>query len=241
MNRPNRALIILTSHAALGNTGKSTGYYFDEMATPYWALIDAGHRVDVASVKGGASPYDQGSYGEPGKRQPAVQRFIDDPKAMAKITSTLAIAAIDPTAYDAIFLPGGHGTMWDFTDLGLAKLIGRAWDNGAVIGAVCHGPAALVHAIKADGTPLVKGLKVNSFTDAEEAAAGLTDIMPFLLETELRKRGGLFESTDNFASHAVRDGRLVTGQNPRSAQAVATLLLEALSEKASHSAAIANV
>ena len=117
----------------------------------------------------------------------AVQRFIDDATSMSKINATLAISAIKATDYAAVFMPGGHGTMWDFTDATLAAVIGTAWDNGAVIGAVCHGPAALVHAKRADGMPLVAGLKVNSFTDAEEVAVGLSDVVPFLTETELRK------------------------------------------------------
>jgi putative intracellular protease/amidase len=230
MSQTNRALIVVTSHDALGNTGKKTGFYFDEMSGPYWAMTDAGYAVDIASVKGGKAPYDAGSYGETGTRPAAVQRFIDDAASMAKINATIPIEAINPTSYAAIFLPGGHGTMWDFTDATLAAAIGKAWDNGAVVGAVCHGPAALVHAKRADGTPLVAGLKVNSFTDAEEAAVGLSSVVPFLVETELRKCGGKFESTANFQSHAVRDGRLVTGQNPKSVPAVAALLVEALAE-----------
>jgi putative intracellular protease/amidase len=236
MSAKQKALIILTSHNRLGNTGRATGFYFDEMATPYWELIDAGYSVEIASVKGGNAPYDIGSYGETGKRAASVQRFIDDGASISKIKSSLPISSIKIANYAAVFLPGGHGTMWDFTDEQLADLVGKAWDNGSVIGAVCHGPAALVHAKKADRTPIVLGLRVNSFTDAEEAAVGLTEIVPFLLETELRKRGAKFENAGNFESHAVRDGQLVTGQNPRSAKAVAALMLEALAAK-THKAA----
>jgi putative intracellular protease/amidase len=193
-------------------------------------MMDAGYAVEIASIKGGKAPYDAGSYGESGKRPAAVQRFIDDAASMSKINATSAISAIKATDYAAVFMPGGHGTMWDFTDATLAAVIGAAWDNGAVIGAVCHGPAALVHAKRADGTPLVAGLKVNSFTDAEEAAVGLTDVVPFLIETELRKHGAKFEGASNFQSHAVRDGRLVTGQNPKSVPAISALLVEALAE-----------
>jgi putative intracellular protease/amidase len=236
MTKHKKALIILTSHDQLGNTGRATGFYFDEMATPYWDLVDAGYAVDIASVKGGKAPYDIGSYGEEGKRAASVQRFIDDAASMTKITLSPPLSAIKVDDYAAIFLPGGHGTMWDFTDPQLAKLVGSAWDHGAVIGAVCHGPAALVHAKKADGTPVVAGLKVNSFTNAEEEAVGLTEIVPFLLETELRRRGAKFEGTSNFQAHAVRDGQLVTGQNPRSAKGVATLMLEALADQKRHAA-----
>jgi putative intracellular protease/amidase len=227
----NKALIFLTSHNRLGDTGRPTGFYFDEMAAPYWALVDAGYAVDIASVKGGAAPHDPGSYGEAGKRPAAVQRFIDDSASMAKLAATPPVASINPRNYRAVFLPGGHGTMWDFTDTAVAELVSGMWDLGAVVGAVCHGPAALVHAKRADGQPLVSGLRVNSFTDAEEAAVSLTGVVPFLLETELRNRGALFEHAANFQAHAVRDGRLVTGQNPRSVDAVAKLMLEALSHQ----------
>jgi putative intracellular protease/amidase len=236
MTKKQKALIVVTSHDKLGNTGRATGFYFDEMSTPYWELVDAGYTVDIASVKGGNAPYDAGSYGEAGKRPGSVQRFIDDAASMAKIKSSLPLSGIKVEDYAAVFLPGGHGTMWDFTDAHLAALVGKAWDNHAVIGAVCHGPAALVHAKKADGTPVVAGLKVNSFTDAEEEAVGLTEIVPFLLETELRKRGAKFEGTENFQAHAVRDGHLVTGQNPRSAKRVAELMLEALADQKRHAA-----
>jgi putative intracellular protease/amidase len=231
MTKQEKVLIILTSHHQLGKTGRKTGFYFDEMATPYWELFDAGYAVDIASVKGGNAPYDLGSYGETGKRAAAVQRFIDEDSSMAKVKSSLPISTINIADYAAIFLPGGHGAMWDFTDVRLAGLVGKAWDHGLVIGAVCHGPAALVHAKKADGTSVVSGLKMNSFTDAEEAAVGLTDVVPFLLETALRQHGAKFENVGNFEAHAVRDGQLVTGQNPRSAKAVAALLLEALASR----------
>jgi putative intracellular protease/amidase len=226
-----KAVIVVTSHDKLGETGRRTGFYFDEMAAPYWALVDAGYDVEIASITGGAAPWDPGSYGEGGKRPVAVQRFIDDQVSMEKLRKTHQIAALDAAAYRSVFLPGGHGTMWDFTDAALASFIGRAWDQGAVVGAVCHGPAGLVQAVKLDGTPLVRGLRVNSFTDTEEAAVKLTEVVPFLLETELRAKGARFEATDNFQAHAVRDGRLVTGQNPRSVARVAELLVEALSDE----------
>ena len=231
--QPNRkkALIVVTSHSDLGATGRKTGFYFDEMAAPYYALADAGYEVEIASTKGGAAPWDAGSYGEPGRRPAAVQRFIDDADAMAKIKATRAVADVDPTVYRAVFLPGGHGTMWDFRDPKLARLIGTAWDHGAVVGAVCHGPAGLIDAKRAGGKPLVEGLKVNSFTNAEESAVNLTAVVPFLLETELRMRGAVFENSGNFEEHAVRDGRLVTGQNPRSVAKVARCMLDALAEQ----------
>lgn len=228
---PAKALVVVTSHAVLGSVGRKTGFYFDEMASPYWALTDAGDEVEIASIEGGAAPIDPGSLGEEGKRPAAVQRFLEDSKSMAKLSATRPVAGIDVREYSAVFLPGGHGTMWDFTDARLAALIGTAWDNGAVIGAVCHGPAGLVHAKRADGKPLVDGLKVSSFTDEEEAAVQLTGVVPFLLESELRKRGAKFQPGPKFQPHAVRDGRLVTGQNPQSAGSVAELLVQALAEQ----------
>jgi len=227
-----KTLIVLTSHTTLGDTGRTTGFYFDEMATPYWSLIDAGHLVDIASIAGGPATHDPGSIkSDPSNRPAAVNRFLEDADAMAKLYNTFPVSHVDAIDYDAIFVPGGHGTMYDMPDsTSLANVVSQAYAQGGVIGSVCHGPAGLVSAQKPDGTPLVAGLRVNAFTDAEEEAAGLTDEMPFLLETRLRKLGAKFESTENFRSHAVRDGQLVTGQNPASVGAVSQLLIEALSD-----------
>ena len=229
-----RVLIVLTSHTKLGDTGRDTGFYFDEMATPYWALTDAGFDVDIASIAGGAAVHDPGSVKADPAEQPApVSRFLNDNAAMAKLTNTVAISNVDAAQYQAVFLPGGHGTMYDFPEsTALAAVVSQIYAADGVVGAVCHGPAGLVAATRPDGKPIVSGLRVNAFTDAEEEAVNLTDAMPFLLETRLRELGGRFEGTDNFQSHAVRDGRLVTGQNPASAGAVADLLLEALADRA---------
>jgi putative intracellular protease/amidase len=228
-----KILIVLTSHTQLGGTGRATGFYFDEMAAPYYALIDAGHQVDIASIKGGPGAHDPGSVkADPAQRPAAVSRFLADPAAMAKLAATLPVAAVKAADYDAVFLPGGHGTMYDFpVSEALGRLVGAIADQGGVVGAVCHGPAGLVKARRADGAPVVAGLRVNAFTDAEEAAVNLTGEMPFLLESRLRALGGLFEGAPNFTAHAVRDGQLITGQNPMSAEAVAALLVEALAER----------
>ncbi|MGE5477264.1 MAG: type 1 glutamine amidotransferase domain-containing protein [Bacteroidales bacterium] len=224
-----RALFILTSHDRLGDTGRSTGFYYEELATPYWALADAGVAVDIASIAGGTAPHDPGSLGAPGTRPASVERFVGDSAAMHKVRSTLAVEEVRAEDYDAIFLPGGHGTMWDLpTSTALAALLGRAFDLGKVIGAVCHGPAGLVGAKRADGKPIVADLRVNAFTDAEERAVGLTQVVPFLLESRLRQLGARFECGGNFQCHAVRDGQLVTGQNPMSSAAVAAEMLAAL-------------
>jgi putative intracellular protease/amidase len=228
-----RILIVITSHTQLGETGRPTGFHFEELATPYFAFRDAGHAVVVSSIKGGPGAHDPGSFrADPVDRPPSVQRFAIDPEAMKALSATRAIDAIDPAEYDAVFLPGGHGTMWDFPgSAALAHVVGRIADQGGVIGAVCHGPAGLVNARRADGSPVVAGLKVNAFTNAEEDAIGLTDAMPFLLETRLKELGGLFEAAPNFTPKAVRDGGLVTGQNPMSASGVAALMLDALAER----------
>lgn len=227
-----KVLIVVTSHTRLGETGRATGFYFDEMAAPYYTLADAGHAVDIASIQGGAAAHDPGSVSaDPARRPAAVRRFLADPAAMAKLNATHAIDAVDPAGYDAIFLPGGHGAMWDFpTSPALARAVGSIFDAGGVVGAVCHGPAGLVNARRADGQPLVAGLRVNSFTDAEEAAVEMTQVMPFLLQTRLSEQGGRFEAGANFTAQAVRDGRLVTGQNPMSVEAVSTLMVQALAE-----------
>ncbi len=224
--------LILTSHTALGDTGRPTGFHFEELATPYFALVDAGHEVVLASIRGGAAPHDPGSFKAEASARPAsVNRFAADPAAMAKLATTTAVADLDAAGLDGVFLPGGHGTMWDFPgNPALAQLISRVHAGGGVIGAVCHGPAGLVDATRPDGTPLIQGLRVNSFTNAEEAAIGLTAVMPFLLETRLRDLGSVFEAGDNWTSKAVSDGRVVTGQNPMSAAAVAALTVEALAD-----------
>lgn len=227
-----KVLFVLTSHTQLGSTGRVTGFYFDEMAAPYWALIDAGHEVEIASIAGGKAPVDPTSLAEdPAERPAPVVRFLADAEAMAKLENTKAIDEVDASGFDAVFLPGGHGTMYDFpTSKPLAEIVSTVFNAGGVVGAVCHGPAGLVGATRPDGRPIVEGRRVNGFRDAEEVAVELTDQMPFPLETKLRALGGLFEGGDNFTPYAVRDGNLVTGQNPMSAGPVAEKLVEALAE-----------
>ncbi|MGP9819398.1 type 1 glutamine amidotransferase domain-containing protein [Salinarimonas sp. NSM] len=227
-----RILIVLTSHATLGTTGKPTGFFYEELAAPYYAFVDAGHAVEIASIAGGAPPADPSSLdADESKRPAAVRRLLADAAAMEALAGTPAIDAIDPSGYDAVFLPGGHGTMWDFPQsVALARAVSAIHARGGVVGAVCHGPAGLVGATRTDGRPLVEGLRVNGFTDAEEAAVGLTDVVPFLLESRLVAQGARFEKGGTFEPFAVRDGRLVTGQNPMSSERAAALMLEALAE-----------
>jgi putative intracellular protease/amidase len=225
-----RILIVVTSHNALGDTGRPTGFHWEELATPYWLFKDAGFDVALASIRTGVAPQDPNSFkDDPAARPAGVQRFVDDSSAMAALRSTPAVAEFDASDYAAVFLPGGHGTMWDFpTSEPLAQLLGKAFDRGAVIGAVCHGPAGLVTAKRADGQPIVSGRRVNAFTDAEERAVNADSIVPFLLESRLRELGARFEGGSNFQPYVVRDGNLVTGQNPQSALMVAQQVLAAL-------------
>ncbi|SDY32082.1 Putative intracellular protease/amidase [Jannaschia faecimaris] len=225
-----KVLFILTSHDKLGDTGNPTGFYIDEMAAPYWALTDAGHDVTIASVKGGKPPIDPNSLDDdPSKRPEPVTRFLDDAEASTKLKNTPAVATLHVADYDAVFLPGGHGTMWDFADnADIARLVSGIYAKEGVVGAVCHGPAGLLGATKPDGSPLVAGLRVNGFTDSEEHAVGLTDQVPYLLETRLRELGGKFDNGADWDAFAVTDSRLVTGQNPQSAEKVGAQMVDAL-------------
>ncbi|SIO72362.1 Putative intracellular protease/amidase [Burkholderia sp. GAS332] len=224
-----KALIVLTSHERMGETNRKTGFWYNEMAGPYWALVDAGFSVDIASIKGGAAPYDPEGISD-GVRSPASSRFLLDTASVAKIQHSLPVDAADPLAYAVVVLPGGYGTMWDLAQSdALSELVGSAYDNQAIIGAICHGHAGLVGARRADGKPLVEGLRICSFTNAEEEAVGLTQVVPYLLETRLRELGGKFESAPNFQPKAVRDGRLVTGQNAQSIAVFVEALLRAIS------------
>lgn len=223
-------LFILTSHDKLGDTGNPTGFYIDEMAAPYWALTDAGHDVTIASVKGGKPPIDPNSLDDdPAKRPEPVTRFLGDATASAKLEATPAVADVQVDGFDAVFLPGGHGTMWDFADnADVARLVSGIYAKDGIVGAVCHGPAGFLGATKPDGSPLVAGLRVNGFTDSEETAVGLTDQVPYLLESRLRELGGMFEGAGNWEAFAVTDKQLVSGQNPQSAEKVGEHLVAAL-------------
>jgi putative intracellular protease/amidase len=224
MNTP-RILIVVTSHGELGNTGKKTGFWLEELAVPYLALTRAGAHVDIASPLGGRPPADPAS--EKSDHED-VRAFLDDREAMRKLSSTLRIDDVK-NDYDAIFVAGGHGVMWDLaTSASVAELVSSTYRRGAVVAAVCHGPAALVKATKEDGTPIVSGHRFAAFSNEEEEAAGLTTIMPFLLESTLRDQGGNYERGPIWKPFAVRDGRLVTGQNPASSKVAAEETLAAI-------------
>ena len=222
-------LIVLTSNATLGETGKKTGFWAEEFSAPYYALTDAGLDVTVASTEGGAAPMDPGSVSDRGDNPESVERLLDDDEAMALLKDTKPVSTVDAVDFDAIFLPGGHGTMWDFAENeALAERVAQIWSCGGAVAAVCHGPAGLVNVHLDGGAALVDGKKLTAFTDSEEEAVGLTDAVPFLLERRLRDRGAQFKAEDDFQPHVVVDGRLVTGQNPASSSDTASRLIEVL-------------
>lgn len=217
-----RALLVLTSHDDLGGLRK-TGYYVGEAADPWKVFTDAGYAVDLASVAGGAPPEDGRN-----EDDPTQQAFLNDPGVAAQLQNTTSLAEVDPTEYDIVFFVGGHGTMWDFPNAADITRIGRAvYEVGGVIAAVCHGPAALVNLTLTGGQPLAAGKRVASFTNSEEAAVGLTEVVPFLLADALTEQGATHVPGPDFTENVVTDGRLVTGQNPQSAAGVARAALAA--------------
>ncbi len=217
-----KILMVLTSHSVLGSTGRSTGWYVPEAAHPWKQFTDAGFAVDFASPKGGVNPFD--GFDDQDPVQVSFMRAFG-PNG----PSTMVATDIDPAAYAAIFYVGGHGTMWDFADnRTLADSAAAIYEAGGVVAAVCHGPAGLVNITLSDGSPLVAGKRVSAFTDAEEAAVGLADEVPFLLASTLVSRGALHEPAENFQPNVVVDGRLVTGQNPASAVGVADAVVTQL-------------
>jgi putative intracellular protease/amidase len=220
-----KTLIVVTNHGSIDSTGQPTGYFFSEVAHPWKVFTDAGYQVDFASPNGGFAPMDPKSFD---LHDPANKKLWHNLDAVQSLVHTKDLAQLDMSAYVAVFFAGGHGTMWDFPGSeAVQQAITELYDAGAIIGAVCHGPAALV-GVKIDGQPLVKGKKVAAFTNAEEAAVQLTDAMPFLLETKLREQGAEFVPGENFQENIAVDGRLVTGQNPASATPVAQAIVDLL-------------
>ena len=225
-------LFIVTSHSVVGDTGNPTGVWFEELSTPYYKFIDAGYEVEVVSISGGDIPIDPRSQEEAGKNPESVERFLADNIAMSKIKATPSIDNIDTRKYSAIFLPGGHGTMWDYPEnKNLANIVSKTLSDNKIVAAVCHGPAGLVSAKDANGDSIVKGKTVAAFTNSEEEAVEHTDVVPFLLETRLKELGANFSSVEDFQPHAVADGNLITGQNPASSEKVAELVIATLNKK----------
>lgn len=223
-----KALMVLTSHDTLGDAGKKTGFYWEELAAPYWSLRDAGVEVTLASIKGGKPPADPGS-AEGDELTDDVRRFWDDGDAMAALDDSHAVAELDAADFDLVFLPGGHGAVWDMPDnADLGRLLAGVYEKGGVVGAVCHGPAGLLSAKLADGQPLVAGKRVAGFSNSEEKAVGLQDTVPYLLADRLAEQGGDYAAGDDFTEFALHDARLVTGQNPQSSAKVGELLVQSL-------------
>jgi len=218
-------LMVVTSHERLGSTETKTGFWLEELAAPYQTFVQAGARVDIASPFGGRPPADPKSEAEPSA---AVRAFEADPAARTKLAATQRLSDVKDT-YDAYFVVGGHGVMWDLAENPtLALLLARAYEGGKVVAAVCHGPAALVNVRLSSGSPLVAQRRVTGFSNAEEEAVGLAQVVPFALETQLRERGGKYEAGPLWQPFAIRDERLVTGQNPASSALAAQQTLLAL-------------
>ncbi len=223
-----KILMILTSHDRLGDTGKKTGFWLEEFAAPYYVFKDAGAEVTLASPKGGQPPLDPKS-DEPDAQSDATRRFRADAQATAALGSTRVLADVANDDFDAIFYPGGHGPLWDLAnDETSISLIESNYAAGKPLGFVCHAPGVLSKARTEGGAPLVQGKQVTGFSNSEEAAAGLTNVVPFLLEDVLQANGADYSKMDDWAPYVVTDGNLVTGQNPASSAAAAETLLTVL-------------
>ncbi|MGO6689126.1 type 1 glutamine amidotransferase domain-containing protein [Rhizobium leguminosarum] len=223
-----KILMVLTSHDELGDTGRKTGFWLEEFAAPYYAFLDAGADITVASPKGGQPPLDPKS-DEPGFQTDQTRRFHADPDAQAVLASTVKLASVSPDDYDAVFYPGGHGPLWDLAeDKNSIALIQLLYQSGKPVAFVCHAPGVLRHVKAFDGTPLVQGRQVTGFKNSEEDGVGLTQVVPFLVEDMLKENGGIYSSGDDWSSYAVKDGLLITGQNPGSSVETAGILLAAL-------------
>ena len=224
-----KVLIVLTSHDQLGDTGKKTGFWLEEFASPYYHLKDAGVQVTLSSPLGGQPPLDPKSY-EPDAQTEYTRRFDQDQAAQKELANTAKLAEMKVEDFDAVFYPGGHGPLWDLhKDSCSIALIEGFVAAGKPVATVCHAPAVLLKAKDQNGNPLVKGKKVTGFTNSEEAAVKLTDIVPYLLEDQLIAMGGAYQKVEDWNSLAVVDGLLITGQNPTSSTAVAEALIKAIS------------
>lgn len=223
-----KILFVLTSHDRLGDTGHKTGFWLEEFAAPYYVLKDAGVVITLASPAGGQPPLDPKS-DQTDAQTSATERFHQDAEAQAALAATVPLAQVTAADFDAVFYPGGHGPLWDLANdpasIALLETFERA---GKPLGLVCHAPGALVKVRAADGQPLVASRRVTGFSNSEEAAVGLSHVVPFLIEDEFTRLGGHYEKGQDWAPHIVTDGRLVTGQNPASSEGVAQALLSLL-------------
>lgn len=223
-----KILMVLTSHDQLGDTDKKTGFWLEEFAAPYYVFSDAGAEITIASPLGGHPPIDPGSDADYSQTADT-KRFKADDAAKAQLAASLKLSEIDAGNYDAVFYPGGHGPLWDLTiDQDSKNIIEAFASNDRPIAAVCHASGVLRDVLGKDGKPLVSGRRVTGFSNSEEAAAGLTEIVPYLVEDALAAKGGIYEKVDDWAPLAIRDGNLVTGQNPASSAQAAKEVLALL-------------
>jgi putative intracellular protease/amidase len=226
-----KILMVITSHDKLGNTGRKTGLWLEEFAAPYFVFRDAGVNITLASPKGGQPPIDPKS-DLPENQTPAMTRYKKDKEAQKAFANTAKLADMRAEDFDTVFYPGGHGPMWDLAESPTSiALLESFYNSGKFIALVCHAPGVLHH-VKFQGKPLVKGKRVTGFTNSEEEAVQLTKVVPFLVEDELKRLGAHFEKAANWQSFAIVDGHLITGQNPASSIAVAQTLLKVHSQAA---------
>jgi putative intracellular protease/amidase len=223
-----KILMVLTSHDKLGDTGNKTGFWLEEFAAPYYVFKDAGAEITLASPKGGQPPLDPSSDADDAQTD-ATKRFKNDDAAQKELANTEVLSSVSADGFDAIFYPGGHGPLWDLAeDKASINLIESFAASDRPVGAVCHAPAVFKHTKGTDDKPLVSGKTVTGFTNTEEEAVGLTDVVPFLVEDMLKTNGGTYKKGDDWASFVVTDGKLVTGQNPASSEEAAHKLLSLL-------------
>lgn len=223
-----KLLMVLTSHDELGGTGEKTGFWLEEFAAPYYVLKDAGAEITLASPQGGHPPLDPKS-DAPEAQTEMTRRFRNDPRAQEDLSNTRKLADLSASEFDAVFYPGGHGPMWDMPDNGASIALLEDFVRGdKPVGAVCHAPVALTNVRRPDGSYLVDGRRVTGFTNSEEAAVGLTEVVPFLLEDRLKERGGQYARDEDFSPYVLVDEKLVTGQNPASSAPAAEELLKLL-------------
>lgn len=223
-----KILMVLTSHDTLGDTGRKTGFWLEELAAPYYAFLEAGAQITLASPLGGHPPLDPKS-NEPANQTDATRRFEADAAAMAHLADTVKLADVSQNQFDAVFYPGGHGPLWDLAeDRTSIALIEAFLSADKPTAFVCHAPGVLRHVRAADGRPLVEGRKVTGFANSEEDGVGLTDVVPFLVEDELKAKGGIYSRGPDWASYVIQDGLLISGQNPGSSAAAARALIDAL-------------
>lgn len=223
-----KILMVLTSHDQMGDTGEKTGFWAEEMAAPYYAFTGAGAEVTLASPRGGQAPVDPTSL-LPDFQTDATRRYEKDDELKELLASTVKLSEIKGDDHDAVFYPGGHGPLFDLTsNRDSIALIESFHRSGKPIAAVCHGPAVLLEARAENGEPLIKGKEVAGFTNSEEAAVNMTEVVPFSLEDELEARGGVYRSVGDWKALAIKDGGLITGQNPASSEPVAHALLESM-------------